>query len=460
MQKDIKVDKLALRMDNLSASDLSSSPIDKAVSPKQMPSNILELLQTSKISALEATDICKIFMDGYKQIGQEKYSSNAFLLVDLRPACLFSTSRVVESVNPGLPPLVQKRLKKRMFSNFSLSNFLLPSCQERLNAWRSLDEKFLVVYDDLMDNYEGDAWTFLLALTDGLAKDMCPEKVPSLAFVSGGYNALSDILEMKQFSYNEPKTPDSGLKREESLADFSPQSNGSTPKTALRKPPRSLAIDIAAKKDSSAKKPSLNLVIVPKREHSKINDGPASALSSASPNDNAAPTDDYSKITSSIIVGSDVLPLSPIGPQLLSGIGVTHILNMAAEIKNSKLVEDSGLFKIKWIPVLDNIEVDMDQALQEAITFIGNRNSPNQGDAIAQSPKSVVFVHCKAGRSRSVSAVIGYLVSKERYTLKSAYDLVRKVRKGVSPNLGFMAALLKVEKDTHGENSRISDLYG
>jgi hypothetical protein len=59
-----------------------------------------------------------------------------------------------------------------------------------------------------------------------------------------------------------------------------------------------------------------------------------------------------------------------------------------------------------------------------------------------------------------VSAVIGYLVSKEHYTLKSAYDLVRKVRKGVSPNLGFMAALLKVEKDTHGENSRISDLYG
>lgn len=81
------------------------------------------------------------------------------------------------------------------------------------------------------------------------------------------------------------------------------------------------------------------------------------------------------------------------------------------------------------------------------------------GNAILKNPNAVVFVHCKAGRSRSVSAVIGYLVSKENYTLKTAYELVRKVRKGVSPNLGFMAALLKVEKDTHGENSRIQDLY-
>lgn len=73
--------------------------------------------------------------------------------------------------------------------------------------------------------------------------------------------------------------------------------------------------------------------------------------------------------------------------------------------------------------------------------------------AISQSEKAVVFVHCKAGRSRSVSAVIGYLVAKQSHTLKTAYELVRRVRKGVSPNLGFMAALMKVEKDVHGINS-------
>jgi hypothetical protein len=55
--------------------------------------------------------------------------------------------------------------------------------------------------------------------------------------------------------------------------------------------------------------------------------------------------------------------------------------------------------------------------------------------------------------------VIGYLVKVEHHTLKSAYDLVRTTRKGVSPNLGFMAALLKVELEAHGDNTKIADLY-
>jgi hypothetical protein len=58
-----------------------------------------------------------------------------------------------------------------------------------------------------------------------------------------------------------------------------------------------------------------------------------------------------------------------------------------------------------------------------------------------------------------VSAVVGYLIQGERYTLKSAYDLVKTVRKGVSPNLGFMASLLKVELETHGRNTDVSQLW-
>lgn len=86
-------------------------------------------------------------------------------------------------------------------------------------------------------------------------------------------------------------------------------------------------------------------------------------------------------------------------------------------------------------------------------------NTTHIDDAISSSPNSIVFVHCKAGRSRSVSAVIGYLVSKENHTLKTSYALIRKMRKGVSPNLGFMAALMKVEKEVHGVNTQTSELY-
>nr|KAJ3419937.1 Dual specificity protein phosphatase 9 [Polyrhizophydium stewartii] len=171
-----------------------------------------------------------------------------------------------------------------------------------------------------------------------------------------------------------------------------------------------------------------------------------------SPNDNAAPPEPCSRISPNIFVGSDAIPLAPDAIEQLQRLGVTHILNMAAEIKNSQAVIDSGKFVHKWLPVHDNTEQDMDAPLKEAIDFISS--------AISSNPNAVVFVHCKAGRSRSVSVVIGYLVSTRRYTLKTAYELVRRVRKGVSPNLGFMAALMKVEKDAYGENSQITQLYG
>ncbi|KAH6581191.1 hypothetical protein BASA60_002575 [Batrachochytrium salamandrivorans] len=163
-----------------------------------------------------------------------------------------------------------------------------------------------------------------------------------------------------------------------------------------------------------------------------------------SPNDNAAPPEPYSRVTANILLGSDVIPLSETAIEQLSSLGVTHILNMAAEIQNSPIVVESGLFDIKWLPVLDNTEQDMDGPLMEAIEYISG--------AIDTNPKAVVFVHCKAGRSRSVSVVIGYLVAAQKLTLKAAYEMVRKVRKGVSPNLGFMAALVKVEKDVFEGN--------
>jgi hypothetical protein len=53
-------------------------------------------------------------------------------------------------------------------------------------------------------------------------------------------------------------------------------------------------------------------------------------------------------------------------------------------------------------------------------------------------------VYCRAGRSRSVSIVIGYLISIG-YTLDAAYKLVQDKRKNICPNIGFMASLKKLE---------------
>jgi hypothetical protein len=51
-------------------------------------------------------------------------------------------------------------------------------------------------------------------------------------------------------------------------------------------------------------------------------------------------------------------------------------------------------------------------------------------------------VHCKAGKSRSVTAVIAYLIHANRWTLSRAYGFVKERRKGVSPNIGFVSELM------------------
>jgi protein-tyrosine phosphatase len=64
---------------------------------------------------------------------------------------------------------------------------------------------------------------------------------------------------------------------------------------------------------------------------------------------------------------------------------------------------------------------------------------------------STFFVHCKAGKSRSATVVIAYLVLHESMSLSEAYNYVRRIRPEVNPNLGFWSALQKLEREKLGK---------
>ena len=66
-----------------------------------------------------------------------------------------------------------------------------------------------------------------------------------------------------------------------------------------------------------------------------------------------------------------------------------------------------------------------------------------------------ILVHCHAGKSRSASAVLAYLIWSRRYTFDQALDFLRTSRSLVNPNDGFRAQLRLWE--TLG--GRLSDGY-
>jgi len=66
------------------------------------------------------------------------------------------------------------------------------------------------------------------------------------------------------------------------------------------------------------------------------------------------------------------------------------------------------------------------------------------------SSKTPILIHCKVGTSRSPTILISYLISRKGYSLNSALETIKKVRKEniyTHPNTGFLKALKRLEKD-------------
>ncbi len=112
--------------------------------------------------------------------------------------------------------------------------------------------------------------------------------------------------------------------------------------------------------------------------------------------------------------------------------GITRILNVTTHIPN--FYQGDGI-TYKQIPVEDSFKVDMLPHLEGALQFI--EETRTRGEK--------VLVHCHAGRSRSVTVVVAYLIKFYNYTLKEALKFVGMHKPDVSPNLIFMCQLVEFE---------------
>lgn len=152
----------------------------------------------------------------------------------------------------------------------------------------------------------------------------------------------------------------------------------------------------------------------------------------------------YTQIRNNLLLGSDEIPSSPDAVERLVALGITHVLNMAIEVSNPAL-EGQTMINYRKAGIEDHPDQDVEKELKEAVGFIH--------EAMSSYSNARVLVHCKAGKSRSVMVILAYLISTERLGLQAAYEEVQQRRKGIVPNIGFMLALMKYEKEILGEQS-------
>jgi protein phosphatase slingshot len=119
----------------------------------------------------------------------------------------------------------------------------------------------------------------------------------------------------------------------------------------------------------------------------------------------------------------------------LKKLGITHIVNAAKELENV-FPED---FKYFNADLKDEMNELLLQKAGCAILFI---------ELALREPNTKVYVHCHLGRSRSVSIIIYYLMSKYKIPYEHAFYLVRSKRRIAEPNPGYEMQLRYRTNDT------------
>ncbi|KAK5828080.1 protein-tyrosine phosphatase-like protein [Linnemannia elongata] len=112
---------------------------------------------------------------------------------------------------------------------------------------------------------------------------------------------------------------------------------------------------------------------------------------------------------------------------------------MAVNCDDDLWVQRFGQSGYLKVGLRDHVDQDLKDGLDEAVKFIASSKTP-------------IYVHCQAGKSRSVATVIGYLIQEHQWPLKRAYDHVVERRRCMSPNIGFVSQLILLEKRVLGSD--------
>ena len=108
---------------------------------------------------------------------------------------------------------------------------------------------------------------------------------------------------------------------------------------------------------------------------------------------------------------------------LLKEYKITSILNVAIEISDAFCPIEHV-----YLPLYDNLEQNLFYIFPKIVTWI------NQTINLQQN----IFIHCAAGKSRSVALLMAYLVFKYNINCYEALYLIKQKRPEINPNFSFL----------------------
>ncbi|XP_068440805.1 dual specificity protein phosphatase 14-like [Clinocottus analis] len=128
-----------------------------------------------------------------------------------------------------------------------------------------------------------------------------------------------------------------------------------------------------------------------------------------------------------------------LNPSVLSSRNITLIVN-ASGLEDVSYPQRDGL-RVLHVPVQDQPHAP----LRLYFDLVGER--------IHQNQTGRTLVHCSAGRSRSPTLVMAYLMRFEALSLRRAHEVVLDQRPFIRPNAGFWRQLMDYERTLSGRTT-------
>ncbi|CAL8076704.1 unnamed protein product [Calicophoron daubneyi] len=114
--------------------------------------------------------------------------------------------------------------------------------------------------------------------------------------------------------------------------------------------------------------------------------------------------------------------------ECLKSHGVTHVINLISNYAPNYFPND---FQYLSLILYDDYEFRLRDSIYQCSDYL----------KMIKRENGRCFIHCDAGRSRSPSMVIGYLITVEEYSYERAYNVVNNAR-NVSINFNFRSQLM------------------
>ncbi|KAI7893330.1 uncharacterized protein EV154DRAFT_439865 [Mucor mucedo] len=401
------------------------------------------------------------------------------LMIDMRSLENYEKSRIRHSINVNVPSLLIKRYKRGVVSNFNLSSFITtPEGTDYYNRWMSkfniednniqnLPEgaKF-IVYDDHMMNEDTTTavWTLMAVIAKNLnvASNVNWLKHGYYAFEKWDFNGRYIV----HFNHS-PPLPIPLFKPTPMISRSATTLSNKNNQINVQRRASLFSLDTTTLRSKHPSAMANVNTTPPQRRISSINEkpclfSPSTPATTTSPDVFHTPLEQFPTASTMLtanhtpkvdgefdFVISEIIPhFLYLGPEIatpdqLGGLkskSIKRILNMAEECDDD-VPSLKETFKYVKIDARDTVEMqNVEETLRKAVQVIDD----------AKKHHEPIYVHCKAGKSRSAAAILAYLVLSEHWTLKRAYRHIVKARPNISPNIGFVAELMKLEEGVHG----------